>query len=329
MPQNAAMDRHEIRPFDASHLDDAARLLADRHRAQRAAEPALDARYEDPAATRPAIEALLATDGASGAVATRGAHVTGYMLGVARDAATWGANVWIEAAGHAVRDAPLVRELYALAAGRWADEARTNHHVIVPAADTALVDAWFTLDFGQQHVHGIREAAPADWRPTIAAGLAVRRAERGDIPAMAEIDLVLPRHQAAAPVFSRMAIPTVEEARAELEHDFDDDRYATFVAEHDRRLVGVAVACSLELSSMHAGVARPASAGFLGFAAVLPAARGLGAGRALGETAIAWSRDSGFQRVMTDWRSTNVQASRTWTHLGFRPLFRRLHRSIA
>jgi GNAT superfamily N-acetyltransferase len=79
---------------------------------------------------------------------------------------------------------------------------------------------------------------------------------------------------------------------------------------------------------MHGGVARPVSAGFLGFAAMLPAARGLGVGRALGETVIAWSRDAGFRWVVTDWRSTNLEASRAWPALGFRPLFRRLHRSV-
>ena len=116
---------------------------------------------------------------------------------------------------------------------------------------------------------------------------------------------------------------------AELEDDFDDEDYTTFVVVNDGRVVGVAVACSAEKSGMHVGLARPPSAGHLGFAAVLPEARGLGAGRALGETVLAWSRDAGFGSVVVDWRSTNLEASRAWSGLGFRPLFRRLHRSIA
>lgn len=74
---------------------------------------------------------------------------------------------------------------------------------------------------------------------------------------------------------------------------------------------------------------RPRSAGFLGFAAVLPDGRGLGVGRALGETVIAWSRDEGYECVATDWRSTNLQANRSWLALGFKPAFHRLHRAIA
>jgi len=69
-------------------------------------------------------------------------------------------------------------------------------------------------------------------------------------------------------------------------------------------------------------------AGFLGFAAVLPDARGVGAGRALGETVLAWARDAGHATIVTDWRSTNVESNRAWLALGFRPIFHRLHRAI-
>ena len=318
----------EIRAFEPVHVDDAARLLADRHRPQRAHHPALDPRYEEVAGTRPEIEALLGQDGASGTVALRGSELLGYLFGVARDAATWGPNVWVEAAGHAAAEPTLVRELYAVAADRWIEEGRSNHHVVVPAADGELVDAWFTLDFGQQHVHGIRAAAEPGWQPTVAPGLTIRAASQADIAVLAELEVLLPRHQRASPVFSGMPVPTVEAARAELEADFGDERFVTFVAEHDGRVIGSAVGSSIELSSMHAGVARPVATGFLGFAAVVPDARGLGAGRALGGTVIGWSRDAGYDWVVTDWRSTNLQASRAWSALGFRPLFRRMHRTI-
>jgi GNAT superfamily N-acetyltransferase len=145
---------------------------------------------------------------------------------------------------------------------------------------------------------------------------------------MAELALVLPRHMVGAPVFSRLPIQPIDEVRAELEEEWDDPTYTNFVAEHDGRVVGNAVALALEKSSMHAGLARPNAAGYLGYAAVLPEARGLGAGRALGEAVLAWSRDAGFASVVTDWRSTNIEADRAWRGLGFRPTFRRLHRSI-
>ena len=88
------------------------------------------------------------------------------------------------------------------------------------------------------------------------------------------------------------------------------------------------IACSLEKSAGSIGLSRPDNAGYLAYAAVLPAARGLGTGRALGDAVLAWSRDQGYRSVATDWRSANIEADRAWRGMGFRPTFRRLHRLI-
>lgn len=318
----------EIRPFKPGDLDAAAALLADRHRRHRLAEPLLDPAYEDPAAARREIQALLAVDGAGGWVALGEGTLVGYMIGIAKSDTTWGRNVWVEPAGHAAVTPAVVRDLYVVAANAWAEEERFNQHVLVPASDEALVDAWFSLDFGQQHLHAVRENPPASFGVVPRSELLIRRATRDDIPVLAELELVLPRHMVGAPVFSRMPIQPVEEIREEIEGDFDDPKYMWLVAEHEGKVIGDAIGLSLEHSPGNSSLIRPASAGFLGYAAVLPDARGLGAGRALGEAIMTWSRDAGYGAVATDWRSTNIEADRSWRGLGFRPTFRRLHRSI-
>lgn len=319
--------RLEIRPFGDEHLDDAARLLAARHRAQRLVEPGLAVGYEDAAVTRMAIETLTAVEGASGVVAVRGCSVVGYLVGTPRDR-SWGPNMWVEGGGHAVAEAEIVRDLYGAAAATWVEAGASSHFAIVPATDPALVDAWFRVGFGQQHVHAIREApGPGETFP-VPPGLTIRRAGRRDIVMLGRLDLALPEHQAASPVFSRSPLPSLDDAVAEYEEGFDDPAFATFVAEHDGRVIGSAVGCAIEESSEHRGIVRPDGAGFLGFAAVLPEARGLGAGRALGEAVLVWARDAGHPTVVTDWRETNLLSSRTWPGLGFRPTFRRLFRAI-
>ena len=125
------------------------------------------------------------------------------------------------------------------------------------------------------------------------------------------------------------AATELEDAANEWEEGFDDPTYTNFVAEHEGRVVGSAIGCAIEVSSEHTGIVRPPNAGFLGFAAVLPEARGLGAGRALGEAVLTWARDAGHPTVVTDWRETNLLSSRTWPRLGFRPTYRRLFRAIA
>ncbi len=318
-----------IRDFRAADVGPAASLLAARHRAHRRLEPLLDEQHEDEAVAREDLERALASTDSNGVLATRGRKVVGYLVGAPKDAAIWGGNVWVEAAGHATAagQPEVVRAMYAAIAGRWVEAGWTNQHVLVPAGDAAQVAAWFSLDFGQQHLHAIREPPPRGG--VVPRGeLTVRRATRDDIPVLAELELVLPRHLAGSPVFSRLPIQSLDEVVAELTADFDNPAYTTFVAEHEGRVIGDAIGCSLEVSSSYVGPNRPRDSGFLGYAAVLPDARGLGAGRLLGETVLSWARDEGYSRVVTDWRSTNLEADGAWRGLGFRPTFRRLHRLI-
>ena len=324
------MARLEVVPLTDDLLDAAGVLLAQRHRAQRRREPALDPAFENASVAGAEVSRLLALDGATGRAAVRDGRVVGYLVGRPRDPTLWGPNAWVEGAGHAATEAETIRTLYAASAGDWVADGRTLHSVIVPAGDEIAVDAWFSMGFGRQHVHGIREVPAGTFRPAPAPGLTIRRAVPDDLPTLAELDLVVPRHQAAAPVFSRAPIPSFEETLTELEADggVDNPRFAMFVAAHEGRVIGFAIGCSIVESSEHSGIVQPPGAGFLGYAAVLPDARGLGAGRALGETVLAWARDAGHATVVTDWRSTNLESNRTWSALGFRPMFHRLHRAI-
>ena len=103
------MSRLEIHPLTADFLDDAARLLAERHRRHRAAEPLLLPRYEEPPAARAEIEALLTRDEADGVAATRDGDVVGFLIGIRSPDDVWGPNVWVEPAGHAPERADDVR----------------------------------------------------------------------------------------------------------------------------------------------------------------------------------------------------------------------------
>ena len=317
----------EIRPFGVGDLRAAAALLAGRHGEHRKRHSLLPGEFEDPEVALVEVPGAGESAGASGAVLVEGDEVTGYLLGAPKSA-VWGPNVWVESAGFAVREPERVRDLYGVAAARWVDEGRTAHYAVVPD-DGALIDAWFR--FGSQHAHAIRpvpDQAAQERAVPQQSGVTVRRAGRGDVGVLAELDLVLPRHQGLAPVFSAGVVPTYEEALLDWEESIDDPQYATFVAEHNGRVIGSAVGCSLEKSSAHTGLARPDNAGFLGFAAVFPEARGLGAGRALGEAVLRWCAEVGYNSVVTDWRVTNLLSSRTWPRLGFEQTFHRLHRLI-
>jgi GNAT superfamily N-acetyltransferase len=319
------MSKHAVRPFDEADLPAAAGLLAQRHKAHRMRHPLLPADFEDEQLALVEVTAVWETESASGTVMVEGNEITGYLLGAPKPSPVWGPNIWVESGGHAVREPEHIRDLYAAAATKWVDDGRIAHYTLVPD-DLELIDAWFRLGFGSQHAHAIRPApdGPLPQRPD----LLVRRGSRDDIPVLAELDLALPQHQGLSPVFSAGEVPTLEEALADWEESIDDPDFATFVAEYNGQVIGSSVGCSLDKSSTHNGLARPDNAGFLGFAAVLPSARGLGAGRALGEVVLHWSAETGYTSVVTDWRVTNLLSSRTWPRLGFQQTFHRLHRLI-
>jgi ribosomal protein S18 acetylase RimI-like enzyme len=308
----------KIVPFTSEHLDAAAELLAERHGRHRDAEPLLPEDID----FRAEVEALWTKGGASGAFAEGG-----YVLGTRLDDAIWGANVWIELAGHAAREPELVRELYAACAARWVAEGRTLHYAYVPASDEGLVDAWFRLGFGAQHAFGIRELAD---QPAVEVdGVLAREANENDVDALVEVGPALNQHQALAPVFSKIPAWSDEETRAEIVEDLANPDMGNLVAEIDGRVVGNFVVVPIEMSRAHTGLARPPGLAHLGFAAVLPEARGSGAGLALTAASFAWARERGYEAMVTDWRVTNLLSSRFWPKRGFRTTFLRLHRAIA
>lgn len=313
------MQALRIQPFSEEHLDEAANVLAGRHRRHREAEPLLPEIGE----FRSEVEQAWRTDGASGAAAFRGVRLVGYLVGAPREDPAWGPNVWVELAGHAAEEPEVVRDLYDLAATRWVEEGRTRQYALVPASNAGLVDAWFRLSFGAQHALGIRELPEEAAYPG-----SVRDAKEDDIEPLVELAPLLNRHQALAPVFGPGREYTEEEIRKDIAEDLSAPDVGNLVAETDGRVVGNFVVVPAETSSVHSGLARPERAAFLGFAVTAPEARGTGAGVALTEACFAWARARGYDTMVTDWRVTNLLSSRFWPRRGFRETFLRLYRSI-
>ena len=318
------VNRLEIRAFAEHHLDAAGSLLATRHREHRAAEPLLSERFEHPDATRAEVASLWAQKHASGAVALRDGRVVGYLLGTPMDDRTRGANVWIEAAGYAVDEPELIRDLYALSSQRWVDEGRTRHYALVPQLDEHLA-AWFRLSFGAQQAHGITAVDRRAWPP------GTRHAEPSDLEALIELAPLVSDHQALAPVFSGINQDdreTEDELGTLIAAEIANDELGELVFENGGHVVASFELAPVEMARMHRGLAQPDNAACITGAASLPDVRGSGAGLALTDAAHAWAREQGYVTIVTDWRETNLLASRFWPARGFRRSFLRLYRSI-
>src|SRR2546430_605688 len=127
----------EIRPFSDEHLDDAARLLEERHARHRGAEPLLP----DGSDFRAEVEREWRKEGASGVVATSRDKTVAYLFGSPRAYGDLGTWMVVGIAGHAVEgDTELVRDLYANSAAAWVEASHMRHGVFVPASDASLLD---------------------------------------------------------------------------------------------------------------------------------------------------------------------------------------------
>jgi GNAT superfamily N-acetyltransferase len=305
------MARLEVVPFADEHLDAAAELLAARHARHREAEPLLP-ELDDP---RAAVEREWLEEGASGVFAGSG-YVIAAPLQI-HEGPTW---MRVGIAGHAVEGDPeTVRDLYAAAAQRWVDEGLTKHAVFVPAYDSGLVDAWFRLSFGASAMLAMRETGPEE---PFDADVSIRHGTRDDYAEAARLELEMSAAMQPSPSFSDMPLQTHEEVLTEW-NEGGDEEYELFVAERDGRIVG-----QFLLYRRPPDLRGPREGIDLAQASTDPEARGTGVGRALTAHVIRWAYEHGYPVMTTDWRMTNLWASRFWPKRGFRTTFLRLYRSI-
>jgi GNAT superfamily N-acetyltransferase len=168
----------------------------------------------------------------------------------------------------------------------------------------------------------MRETGPEAEEP-FEGDVAIRPGTPDDFDDAARLELEMGESMRPAPSFSNMPLQTHEEVLAEWREDGDSDKYELFVAEREGRIVGHSL-----LYRRPPDLRVPKNSIDLGQASTEPEARGTGVGRALTAYVIRWAYEHGYPVMTTDWRMTNLWASRFWPKRGFRPTFLRLYRSI-
>jgi GNAT superfamily N-acetyltransferase len=256
-------------------------------------------------------------EGKVGAEAVRRGEIAGRLMGSLREDEVRGRHVWAALEDHWLASgeaADLYRRLYATAAPAWVEAGYLDHYVVVPA-ERDVLDAWYSLSFAQQQVHGALELAPLE--PRMPEGFTIRRGGSDDLEAAMALAFVIFDHQAEGPTWAGAPAPPEEEARASYAEYLADPDVTYFLAERDTEPLG------------HLALERESDrVVYLAVAATVPAARGLGVGTALTDSALSWAHDEGFRTCVTDWRSANLLSSRFWTRRGFEPTAYRLFRPV-
>ncbi|MGO8947694.1 MAG: GNAT family N-acetyltransferase [Ktedonobacterales bacterium] len=324
--------RIQTDPFHETDLDEAAELLARRHESDRAKEPLLPERFTQPAVARVAVEKTWNDSNQSGVVARVRGKMIGYLIGVPKIGGVWGRSVWVELAGHAVDrtlGAEVYRDMYAVLSPSWVASGILSHYALIPASDGAAVEAWFSLCFGKEQVHGVRGTAPdAAFETTIDPALEIRRAEPADLDAILELDDIIPIHQSRSPVYAPRWPYNEDEARQESVESLSHVKEKLWLAFKHGRLVGYQLFTPAQSGHGTGEMLAPPECSYLAIAATRGEEQGRGVARALTAHGIAADYADGYTCCLVDWRATNLLASRFWPLQGFRPVVYRVSRRL-
>jgi predicted N-acetyltransferase YhbS len=224
-----------------------------------------------------------------------------------REHPIWGDCVFLEAQ---TDDAEAIRGAYAESSADW-----PPLHFAVSGPAPEQLDPWYRLGFAQMHAYGAR---PSGGEPFDAPGVTLRRGGPDDLETAIRIDSLIEQAQREPPSYSSYTQDEQEHRDTWIETLGDDD-VTYVVAERDGTAVGHVTLYPdpADGEALH-----------LASTAVVPAERGSGVGRALTAFALAHAAELGYARLRTNWRVTNLVASRYWPARGFElthiRLFRRL-----
>ena len=237
----------------------------------------------------------------------------------------WGRNCWLNFGRYGYRDQSALKTLFAVLAQTESDAGVSEFYVEVDAKDEGSLKSWFELGFGLQHVSAISRD---EINPPKLDELEIRQVRLSDLPSIAVLERELSIHQQASPVFSKLGPQEQSEIISEWEQELENPKLTSRIAEVSGEVIGLAYGCSTELSSLHSGLLRPPNSATFAFCAVLPQFRRIGIASALTASVLTDLRNQGYERIVTDWRATNLLSGNTWQHLSFEPTIFRLHRKI-
>lgn len=320
----------QIIPFQSELLLQAAKLLARRYTNDRISWPQMPTRFEEPQVTQKSIEAILKRKHARGFAALETGRLVAYLIGDMVIDNVWGRSGWIRLAGCAYDldgDVEIIRDLYAALGNQWVSYGVFSHFALIPVTDPALIQIWFSLSFGLEQTHALRDLADLNSSlPAISPTIEIRQAGPEDRQAVTEMSDVIWKTQVKAPVWGVMMPETVSEMKTGWADLVDDAGMTVWLALRDGNVVAMQGYWPADQTDDNLLI--PEQCIHLGVAGTRTEERGQGIGTFLTQYGLTQARSAGYRFCEIDWRSTSPLSARFWPRQGFRPVVYRLVRRI-
>ena len=319
----------EYLSFTDEMIPEAAKLLAQRHKCNRARLPLLPARFEETEIATKAVEALWHEKHKSGYAAFRSGRMIAYLIGKTTTD-PWGRAGYVYLPGYAVagEEPPsLIQDLYALLGEDWVKRGCFAHYLYISAADSKVIEALFDAGFGKERVDALMDLRVLEI-PEVkeSSSVTIRRAGSGDNAYLGSLSNIIFRALAKPPYWH----PTVPEDWADLYEGWselaDDKEWTVWLAlENDEALGTVGFCLEEETDTQMLASSRTV---YLSVAATKPEARGRGISTVLTWQGLKHARQEGYEICYSNWISPNLLASRFWPRFGFKDVAYRLAKKV-
>jgi len=322
-----------MRPED---VDEAAALLAARHRRDRQRLPVLARALEGAPGCRKVVEGQLKAPFAAAVVAHRSGKAAGFMVGqtmtlspdhfASQFIPPHSAQVGVE--GHAVaagEDVTAVyRAMYAELAGRWVKSGFFVHRAHIVPGDLEAQEAWVSLGFGRHLTAAVRlTATPAP--QTREADVEIHRAGAEDIDVVMQLADTLALHHTLSPMFWPYLHTTDAAARAVNLAALEANEIPYFIGYQGGRPAG---AQTFLKPGFTPSIVEQEGNVYLFEGIVNPDVRSGGVGTALLAHSMAWARDHGFETCGLHFASGNFSGAPFWLGHGFVPVEYTMERRV-
>lgn len=309
-----------IKPFGEEHLEDVARLFAERVRIERKLSPLLPVRFEDYDTILPKLKDL--SERSSGVAAICDGRLAGFMIGWLLPFWRGRRSVCVPEWAHAETGETRVKvfnDMYSCLASRWVADGCFTHLVGVLAHDRQIIDALFWLGFGMAAVDAMRDLGDVEGP---FADVEIHRAGVDDIDIVLSLSHDQERYMTTSPTFMALTDLFCKETCQKM---LQNPSVASWLASYNRDAVS-----RLQIGPSHQGAAYVISdekTASITAAFTKEHVREQGIGASLLKHSLAWAKSAGYLRCAVDFEPENVLGRSFWLK-HFQPVCYALIRQI-
>ncbi len=251
----------------------------------------------------------------------------GYLIGEIRIDAVRGngRHIWVPYEGVAIREgqsAELLRTLYSEVSLLWNEKGCFNHIINIPLGKSLYLDALMRLSFSIDHVHGIMKLSDYNNFKT-QTKIDIRKANIDDSDKLGNLSNVILSALNATPTYLAVVPETIDQINKGFKRLPNDSDSITFLAEEDNKAVGFQV-----FEAVDSNLMIPDNSIELSIAGTLYSHSSKGIGKFFMNHTCEYMRNKGHDYVVSDWKMSNLSASRFWSKCGFTPIAYRMCRLI-